>query len=68
MWTEDNHELSAMILAEKENSFAVNLEKLVLKSSNNEISAHIRNNMNKQKNMNFKNKMKELTLKEKMNK
>ena len=68
MWTEDKHELSAMILTEKENSFAVNLEKLVLKSSNNEISAHIRNNMNKQKNMNFKNKMKELTLKEKMNK
>ena len=68
MWTEDKHELSAMILAEKENSFAVNLEKLALKSSNNEISAHIRNNMNKQKNMNFKNKMKELTLKETMNK
>ena len=49
MWTEDKHELSAMIHAEKENSFAVNLEKLVLKSSNNEIFAHIKNNMNKQK-------------------
>ena len=47
--TEDKHEFFAIILADEENSFVVNLEKLALKkSSNSEIFAHIKKEMDKQ--------------------